>query len=145
MAPTYMGRALVGGQPTEFIPTHRQDNDTPVVMNLAMAVPVSVDDLVTVVWSVTRMEGREDVAAALADTAYLRRLVAESLFAIGGDGLEAAQVELDAAEPGSWDAQRAEMIRPAVAALVAEHAAARRTRTPLRVPEPRTSPEGSAQ
>ncbi|QYN16844.1 hypothetical protein [Amycolatopsis sp. DSM 110486] len=138
---THMGHALMAGVATEFIPTHRQDNDTRVVMNLGLVVPVSVEDLVAVLWAATKGEGRDDVAAALADTAYIRGAMAEMLFGIGGDGMEAARIELDAAKPGSWDTERAEMIRPIVAELVAAHAAARRTRTARQVPHPRTSDE----
>ncbi|PFG48670.1 hypothetical protein ATK36_3772 [Amycolatopsis sulphurea] len=136
-----MGRALVGGVATEFVPTHREQNETPILMNLGMVVPVSAEDLVAAMWDGTTYMSQDELADTLTDTAYLRQLVVENLFALGGNGVEAARIALAAVEPGSWDAQRADMIRPAVTELAAAHSAARRARSTLRVPHPRTTPE----
>ncbi|GAA3552601.1 hypothetical protein GCM10022222_40290 [Amycolatopsis ultiminotia] len=138
------GYAQVGGLDTEFVASHRQGNDSPAVMTFALAVPVSVEDLTVVLWAATNGDGRDAVLDTLADEAYVRRLLAEMLFGIGGDGIEDARLALADAAPGSWDAERADLVRPVVRRLIAAQNTARRARrarTARQVPTPRTARE----
>ncbi|MGW4831336.1 hypothetical protein ACWEOG_27395 [Amycolatopsis japonica] len=108
----------VDGHRVQFIPTHRQDNDTNVVTSLVMAIPVSIEDVTAALMFLTWGASAADVVAELGrpDDA-VRGTVMETMFCIGGDELSSQRMRLDEIEPGSWDATRLEMVRARVSEL----------------------------
>ncbi|OLZ43417.1 hypothetical protein [Amycolatopsis keratiniphila] len=114
----------VDGHRVQFIPTHRQDNDSQVVTSLVMAIPVSIEDITAALMFLTFGASKTDVIAELGrPDDEVRGTVMETVFCLGGDDLESHRLGLDEIEAGSWDAQRLEMIRTRVSELFGPAAA----------------------
>lgn len=118
----------VNGHRAQFIPTHRQDNDTPVTATMLLAIPVSVEDVTAALMWVSDGMSKTELVEILDDEGVVRELAMEMVFALGGDGLERERLALAKVKPNSWDSVRLPLIRGRVAELFGSS---------VRVPAPR--------
>lgn len=114
---TTMTTGTVAGQAAEFIPVHRQDNDTPVALTLTMTLPMSLEDVTAALWFLVADWPHEEIADALADADYVHRLVLESATCAGFDELESVRLGFADIEPGTLAHEVLIVIRARVAEL----------------------------
>ncbi|MFJ8912047.1 hypothetical protein [Amycolatopsis sp. NPDC102389] len=134
MAKTPRTLGQVNGHRAQFIPIHRQDNDTPVAATMVLAIPMSVEDVTAALMSITDGMSRKELSEVLGDDNVVRELAMETVFGLGGFGLERARLDLAKVKPNSWDAVRLTLVRDCAADLFGG-------RTRGRIPAPR-KPKG---
>ncbi|CAL99819.1 hypothetical protein A8924_0868 [Saccharopolyspora erythraea NRRL 2338] len=113
---TERAQGMVGDHHATFIPTHREDNDTPIVMQVSMSVPVSLEDIEAVFWIAVNggmlLDERE-----LGNDQYAHEMVLETFLHEGSNRICLAREEIEDIKPGSGDYALLMMIRRRVAEL----------------------------
>lgn len=94
-----MSTGTVGGYGAEFIAAHRQYNETPVALHVTVTVPMSLEDVTAALWWLVADWPRRDLDKVLTDTAFLHRMVLESVTGAGLDELEDARLGLAEIRP----------------------------------------------
>lgn len=116
-----MTTGTVGGHACEFAVPLRDGNHTPVVMQVSMTVPVSLEDIEAVLWLIA--PGLDD--SDWDDEPYVHGLVAQTLLSAGAPAIEAARLHLAATTPGSDEHEFAGWLRQRVRQLYAPDPRAR--------------------
>jgi len=130
--PTTLGK--VNGHRVEFTPTHREDNPTPVVTTMVLAVPMSIEDITAALMYITNGSSDADVADWLADDTAVRQSVMETVFGLGGHELGRERLAVASIDPDGPDGERLAMVRAcSVRVFAPSHP----------VPAPRMSPEAA--
>jgi hypothetical protein len=112
-----MTTGTVGGHAGEFIPVHRQENDTPVALTLTMTLPMSLEDVTAALWFLVADYPRDELDDVLGDPPYLHRLVLESAHCAGFDELESVRLGFADIEPGTLAHEFLTLVRTRVADL----------------------------
>ncbi|MBP2321405.1 hypothetical protein JOF56_001790 [Kibdelosporangium banguiense] len=113
--PGDMVPGTVAGQSTQVIAQHRQNNMSPVVLDMTVTIPMSLDDVTAVLWIL--WDGCcGPLEEFTGDPAYMRRMVLETYLAEGGLRIEETLCRLANLTPGDrdyadWQKLRAEVAR----------------------------------
>jgi hypothetical protein len=107
---------------------HRQENSTPVALELTMTVPMSLDDVTAALWILLGFWPREELDDALNDADFLRQQVLETVLAAGASELENARMSFGKQAPGT----------PAFSALASIRARVSELYGPATTPRPRS-------
>jgi len=113
-----MTSGTVAGHACRFAVALRDGNPTPVVAQVSMTVPVSLEDIEAVLWFVS--PGLDD--ADWADDDYLHGLVAGTVLAENFTAIESARLQMAALTPGSDEHGFALWLRQRVRQLYAPDA-----------------------
>jgi len=108
-----MTSGTVAGHACRFAVALRDGNPTPVVTQMSMTVPLSLEDIEAVLWFVS--PGLDD--ADWADEEYLHGLVAGTVLAENFTAIEAARLQMAAVTPGSDEYEFAQWLRRRVRQL----------------------------
>jgi hypothetical protein len=117
MATVEMASGSIAGQATRFIPVHRQHNETPATITLAMAIPMSLEDVAAALYHVSDSWTMEELHCFLADADQVRQLVPEALLAAGADEIESTRLGFADVVPGTAEFEYLAAIRVRVAEL----------------------------
>lgn len=110
-----MTSGTVAGHACRFAVALRDGNPTPVVTQVSMTVPMSLEDIEAVLWFVS--PGLDD--ADWADDDYLHGLIAGTVLADSFTSIEAARLRMEALTPGSDEYEFAQWLRRRVRQLYA--------------------------
>ncbi|GAA0533692.1 hypothetical protein GCM10009533_36040 [Saccharopolyspora spinosporotrichia] len=113
---TERAQGMVGDHHATFIPTHREDNDTPIVMQVSMSVPVSLEDVEAVFWILVN-GGATLEPCELGDDQYAHAMVLETFLHEGSNRIYLVRQDIEDIKPGSGDYALLLMIRRRVAEL----------------------------
>ncbi|MBP2321544.1 hypothetical protein JOF56_001929 [Kibdelosporangium banguiense] len=112
--PGDMTPGTVAGQPTQVIAQHRQNNTSPIALDMTAAIPMSLDDVTAVLWIL--WDGccgpLEEITD---DPAYMRRMVLETYLAEGGLRIEETLCRLANLTPADRDYADLQEMRAQVA------------------------------
>lgn len=114
---TTMTPGTIGGHDTEFLPVHRQANDTPATVTATLTVPLSFEDITATIAYLFFDSPIEDLRDVLADAGYVHRIVLETLLAAGCDRVESERLSLADVTPGTPGYEHVCLIRNRVAQL----------------------------
>lgn len=113
-----MTSGTVAGHSCQFAVALRDGNPTPVVTQVSMTVPMSLEDIEAVLWSVSPgMDG-----ADWADDDYLHGLIAGTVLADSYAYIEGARLHLESLTPGCDEYEFAQWLRWRVRQLYAPDA-----------------------
>lgn len=110
-----MTSGTVAGHSCRFAVALRDGNPTPVVTQVSMTVPMSLEDIEAVLWSVS--PGMDE--ADWSDDDYLHGLIAGTVLADSYTYIEAARFHLESLTPGSDEYEFAQWLRWRVRQLYA--------------------------
>ncbi|SDX91470.1 hypothetical protein SAMN05216215_101756 [Saccharopolyspora shandongensis] len=109
-------QGMVGENHAKFFPTHREGNDTPVVMQVSMSLPVSLEDIEAVLWIAVNggmtLDERE-----LGDDAFAHEMVLETFLHEGSNRVYEARLDIEEIKPGGGDWALLMMVRKRVREL----------------------------
>ncbi|MFE0022367.1 hypothetical protein [Amycolatopsis sp. NPDC059021] len=114
---TTMTPGTIGGHATEFLPVHRQANDTPATVTATLTVPLSLEDITATIWYLFCESPLQELRDVLADAAYMHRLVLETFLAAGAHEVESERLGLVEVTPGTDGFEHLSLIRERVAHL----------------------------
>jgi hypothetical protein len=117
MARTPLSPGRVGSNTTRFLPVHRQENETPVALELSLTVPMSLEDVTAALWYLVGAWPLDELDDALNDAAWLHRMVLEVVLAMGAEALESERLSLAQIKPGTAGAGALSRLRARVAEL----------------------------
>ncbi|SDY10430.1 hypothetical protein SAMN05216215_10203 [Saccharopolyspora shandongensis] len=110
---TDKAQGMVGENHATFFPSHREGNDSPVVMQVSMSLPVSLEDIEAVLWIAVNggmtLDERE-----LGDDQYAHEMVLETLLHEGGNRIYNARMDIEEIKPGGGQWALLMMIRKRV-------------------------------
>lgn len=111
---TARGVVSAAGHCDAFIASHRQDNTTPVLVELTMTVPMSAEDIAAIVYTLVYDCDDADFADFLSSDEEFRAMVGELVFGHGALGVEDAQTAAGAIKRGTRAHRRLQQIRQRV-------------------------------
>jgi hypothetical protein len=98
----------MAGHAVKFTAVHREENETPVAVELTMALPLSLEDIEAALWIVINGGMTFD---ELTDDDFVRQMVAETLLAEGGSSVTDARLALASFRPRTSEYVIARQIR----------------------------------
>jgi hypothetical protein len=118
--PTTTG--MVGRHRADFIPVHRECNNTPAALTVTLAVPMSLEDITAVLWVAICGTGMP-VCELAADPQWVHRVVCETVFAVGGFKVDDTRRDIVDIRVGHTDYPTLTELRHLVSRLYATPAA----------------------